>query len=680
MGFVSNFFQKRSATETNMIALLRAGLNGAGGTASGVRVTSDNAMQVMAVYACVKILAESLASLPFVMYEQNGKAKQRATGHSLYPILHDLPNPEMTSLELRETLMGHLALRGNAYANKVFDGAGRIIELWPLRPDKTEVKRSATGELYYEYTLPSGEKRYLMAYEVMHIRGLSPDGLMGYNPIALARQAVGLAMATEEFGARFFGNGAKATTVLKHPGKLSDKAFDRLTASWNERHQGLENAHRMAILEEGMDIVQVSIAPEDAQFLQTRKFQKSEIAGLYRIPPHMIADLEHATFGNIEHQSLEFVTYTLFPWLVRWEQAAYRDLLTPEERKRYFVRFQVNALLRGDIASRYTAYATAHNNGWMSANEIRELEDMNPYDGGDAYLMPLNMVPVDQVGQQPVAQRSFNHVDGLPKCRCADCLAQRGAIEHRADDSTEPDKHYVSKAELIRSYIPLFNDVAGRVVRREVNDVRRAVEKHLRKRSAEDFKTWLDGFYKDFPGVVRDNFEAMFLTYAAAMAKEVAHELGKDNQGVTEDLRKFIREYLDNMGLAHAASSRHQLEALLDEAPLTGDDPAQVVGERLDSWEETRPTDMADHQSFEAGNALSIAIYASSGIKFLRWVTSGSSCPFCQRLNGKIAGIAEFFVYSGDSLDDGNGGSMTVRRDTRHGPLHRGCDCCVLAG
>lgn len=673
-----------------MIALLRAGLNGAVGTAAGVTVTPDNALQVMAVYACVKILAESLASLPFVLFEQDGRTKQRATSHSLYPVLHDLPNPEMTSLELRETLMGHLALRGNAYANKVFDGAGRIIELWPLRPDKIEVKRSATSELYYAYILPSGEKRYLMAHEVMHIRGLSPDGLMGYNPIALARQAVGLAMATEEFGSRFFGNGAKATTVLKHPGKLSDKAFEKLRDSWNAQHQGLENAHRMAILEEGMDIVQVSIAPEDAQFLQTRKFQKSEIAGLFRVPPHMIADLEHATFGNIEHQSLEFVTYTLFPWLVRWEQAAYRDLLTPEERKRYFVRFQVNALLRGDIASRYTAYATAHNNGWMSANEIRELEDMNPYDGGDAYLMPLNMVPVEQVGQQPVAQRSVvrqekeilmpGHIDNLPECRCADCLAQRGGIEHRADDNAEPDKHYVSKAELIRSYIPLFNDVAGRVVRREVNDVRRAVEKHLRKRSAEDFKTWLDGFYKDFPAVVRDNFEAMMLTYAAAMAKEVAGELGKDNQGVTEDLRKFVREYLDNLGKAHAAGNRHQIEALIDEAPLTGDDPAQLISERLDSWEETRSGDMADHQSFEAGNALSIAIYAASGIKFLRWATSGKSCPFCQRMNGKIAGIAEFFVYAGDSLDDGNGGSMTVRRNMRHGPLHKGCDCAVLAG
>lgn len=666
-----------------MIALLRAGLNGAAGTAAGVTVTPENALQVMAVYACVKVLAESLASLPMVLFEQSGRAKQRATTHPLYPVLHDLPNPEMTSLELRETLMGHLALRGNAYANKVFDGAGRIVELWPLRPDKTEIKRSATGELYYEYTLPGGEKRYLASYEVMHIRGLSPDGIKGYSPISLARQAVGLAMATEEFGAKFFGNGARATTVLKYPTKLSDKARDNILTSWNAHHQGLQNAHRVAILEEGMDIVQIGMAPEDAQFLQTRKFQKSEIAGFYRVPPHMVADLEHATFGNIEHQSLEFVTYTLAPWLVRWEQAAYRDLLTPEERKRYFVKFQVNALLRGDIESRFNAYASAHNNGWMNANEIRELEDLNPYDGGDAYLMPLNMVPVDQVGkqpQQPTVQRNSGHVDNLPECQCANCRAQAGTIERRADDNTEPDKNYVSKADLIRSYIPLFNDVAGRVVRREVNDVRRAVDKHLRKRSAEDFKTWLDGFYKDFPAVIRDNFEAMMLTYAAAMAKEVAQELGKDNQGVTDELRKFIKEYLDNMGNSHAASSRQQLEALLADAQASGDDPAQLVDERLNGWEDTRAGDMADHQSFEAGNALSIALYVVSGIKYLRWVSSGKSCPFCQRLNGKIAGIAEFFVYSGDSLDDGNGGSMTVRRNTRHGPLHRSCDCSVLAG
>ncbi|MFN8493833.1 MAG: phage portal protein [Caldilineaceae bacterium] len=686
MGFLTRILgpkEERSISESSMMALLRSGLNGASATAAGVVVSPEGSLQVTTVFACVRVLAESLASLPLLLYQRQGQAKLRMTDHPLYPILHDLPNPEMTSMELRETMMGHLALRGNAYANKVYDGAGRIRELWPLRPDRMQVlRREESSELIYQYTLPSGEMRYLPTQEVMHLRGISPDGINGYGPITLARQAIGLAMGTEEYGARFFGNGARATTVLKHPGKLSDKAFERLRDSWEARHQGLENAHRVAILEEGMAVDQVGLAPEDAQFLQTRKFQKGEICAIFRVPPHMAGDLERATFGNIEHQSLEFVMYTLRPWVVRWEQGIARDLLTAEERKVYLAEFLLDGLLRGDLSSRYAAYAVGRQNGWLSANDIRGFENLNPIPGGDVYLVPLNMVPADQAAKPaenaPAQQRTWTHVAGLPECQCEQCRAEHVERETRNQD----DEHGAireNKQKLARSYQPLMADVAGRVVRRECNDVRRAVDKHLRKRSAADFRAWLVRFYDDFPVVVRDNFQAIMETYGAQVATATADELKKVDQGLTEELHKFIDRYLNDLANGHAASSRNQLLKLLEDAAQTGKEPADLISERLDGWEETRADSIAKHETFSFGNAFAVAAYLGFGVHYLRWLATGKSCPFCTHLNGHIVGIDENFVAGGTNLDGGVAGLMLVRRDTKHGPLHQGCDCVVMA-
>lgn len=705
MGILTRFLgpkEERAMSESSMMAILRSGLSQASSTATGVVVSPESSLQVITVFACVRVLAESLAALPLLLYQRQGTAKTRVTDHTLYPVLHDLPNPEMTSMEFRETLMGHLALRGNAFANKVFDGAGRVRELWPLRPDRMQVQRDTNGQLVYLYSLPGGEQRLLRAQEVMHIRGLSPDGIIGYNPIQLARQAIGLALATEEYGARFFGNGARATTVLEHPGKLSDTAYTRLQRSWEARHMGLENAHRVAILEEGMKVEQIGMAPEDAQFLQTRKFQKGEIASLFRIPPHMAGDLDKATFGNIEHMGIEFVVYTMRPWLVRWEQAIARDLLTEEERSRYFAEFLLDALLRGDMASRYQAYSIGRQNGWLSANDIRGFENLNPVPGGDVYLIPLNMVPADaapsstgatQAGQGDQArslyENSLPHIPNLPECGCAACRHARisavtsdwqpvsAVIDRRASDDHETLRD--SRQALIRAQLPVFADAAGRVVRRECNDIRRAVDKQLKKRSAADFRKWLATFYDEFPDVLRSNFQAVIESYAALMTHATAHELHKADPGMTDKLKRFVQEFLDNFAAGHAASSRYQLLALLDEAALNGQDPADAINERLDGWEATRTDEVAQQQTFEAGNALAVAAYGVLGVQYLRWLATGKSCPFCQSLNGRTAGIAEFFIQAGSSLNGGDAGAMTVRRNTRHGPLHRGCDCVVVA-
>ena len=374
-----------------------------GGSTAGKYVNEQSAMRMTAVYACVRILAESIAALPIHLYQQESdNRKVKATDHPLYQILHDEPNPEMTSFNFRETLMSHLLLFGNAYCQIIRNGKREITALYPLMPDRMTVDRDAKGNLYYEYTTSQDDAKTmrgntvkLKPEDILHIPGLGFDGLVGYSPIAMAKNAVGLAIATEEYGAKFFANGASPGGVLEHPGVLKDP--ERVRESWNAAFGGSSNANRTAVLEEGMKFTPISIAPDEAQFLETRKFQVEEIARIFRVPPHMIGDLDRSTFSNIEQQSMEFVKYTLAPWIARWEQAIYRRLLTEDEKKSYFVKFNVDGLLRGDYESRMNGYATARQNGWMSANDIRELENMDliPADqGGDLYLVNGNMIPI----------------------------------------------------------------------------------------------------------------------------------------------------------------------------------------------------------------------------------------------------------------------------------------------
>ena len=379
-----------------------------GRTTSGKPVNERTAMQTTAVYACVRILAEAVASLPLHVYEyQDDGGKKLVHDHPLYYLLHDEPNPEMTSFVFRETLMSHLLIWGNAYAQIIRDGAGRVLGLYPLLPDKMEVQRDDKGNIYYVYSRNSDEnpmfKEYgnikLKAEDVLHIPGLGFDGLIGYSPIAMAKNAVGMTLACEEYGASFFANGANPGGVLEHPGVLKDPS--KVRESWNSVYRGVNNAHKIAVLEEGMKYQQIGIPPEEAQFLETRKFQINEIARLYRIPPHMVGDLDKSSFSNIEQQSLEFVKYTLDPWVIRWEQSLQRSLLLPGEKGKYFIKLNVDGLLRGDYQSRMNGYAVGRQNGWFSANDIREMENMNPISdeqGGNLYLINGAMTKLEDAG------------------------------------------------------------------------------------------------------------------------------------------------------------------------------------------------------------------------------------------------------------------------------------------
>ena len=366
-----------------------------GMSGSGKPVNAQTAIQLSTVYACVRVISETVASLPLTVYETTEDGSRKALEHPLYQLLHDEPNSEMTSFILREVMLAHLLLWGNSYCQILRSGRNQITGLYPLLPDHMDVDRDKNGTLVYTYSTSTGDRVILSPEDVLHIPGLGFDGVMGYSPIALERNAIGLGIASEEYGSKFFSNGARPSGILTHPNTVKNPAA--LRESWNSIYGGSGNANRVAILEEGMRFEPIAIPNNEAQFLETRKFQVDEICRIFRVPPHLVGDLEHATFSNIEHMSIDFAVHTIRPWLVRIEQAMNRALFSDQEKGRFYVQFNIDGLMRGDYKSRMEGYAIARQNGWMSANDIRALENQNPIpaeEGGDAYLVNGNMISI----------------------------------------------------------------------------------------------------------------------------------------------------------------------------------------------------------------------------------------------------------------------------------------------
>ncbi len=370
----------------------RRASGGFGLSAAGQNVTVESAFGYWPVWSCVRVISETVASLPCIVYRRRPDGgKERAFGHRLYDILHYQPNPEQTAMDYWDTVMVHCLTWGNHYSQIERDDYGTRA-LWPLDPSRMQIGRDNSGQLEYQYRQRGGGVQTFAFADIFHAHGLSWNGTVGLSAIGYARETIGLGLSLEEFAARYFGEGARPSGVLEHPGRLKDP--ERLKADWEAMHKGPANAHKVAVLEEGMKWTPLSIPPEDSQFLQSREWGAETIAAWYRVPPHKIGLLKHATFSNIEHQAIEFVTDTIRPWVYRLEQSIRRDIFQISDGKRdHYAEFLVDGLLRGDLASRYTAYATGRQNGWMSADDVRSLENMNPLpDGvGKVYWMPSNM-------------------------------------------------------------------------------------------------------------------------------------------------------------------------------------------------------------------------------------------------------------------------------------------------
>lgn len=379
-------------------------------TYAGKRVSPRLAMQLTAVFGCVRVLAESVGMLPCSLYEQLDRGSKKAIKERLYKLLSVKPNGYMTSQEFWELLIACLCLRGNFFAYKVM-ALGEVVELLPLDPGSVVAKLNSQWEPVYQVTFPDGSSDTLSQKEIWHVRIFTLDGLNGLSPIAYARQAIGLGMATEEHGSRLFSNGAVTSGVLETDQTLSDEAFNRLKADFEDRHQGLANAHKPMILEMGLKWNQISLSAEDAQFLETRKFQLEEICRIFRVPMHLVQNTDRATFNNIENLGIGFINYSLVPYLTRIEQRINLGLVKASKQGQLYAKFNVGALLRGDMKSRFEAYATAINWGMYSPNDCLELEDRNPRPGGDVYLTPMNMTTKPTDSAKPKPQEEPNDDD-----------------------------------------------------------------------------------------------------------------------------------------------------------------------------------------------------------------------------------------------------------------------------
>ena len=484
---------------------------GTSSSVAGVKVTNETAFNFSAVYAAIRVLAESVASLPCLVYERSETGKRRAYTHPYYSLLHDAPSPEQTAFSFFETMMGHVLSWGNAYAELVRDGRGEIREIYPIPPQKIRIQR-IDGQLVYFYE--SGNKTVALPYgDVLHIAGLGFDGLQGYSPVHMARTAIGLGLAAEQFGASFYKNAARPSGTLSHPGHLTPEAMARLRESWENMHRGPKSTGRIAIMEEGMRFDPISINPEDAQFLQTRLFQIGEIARIYRVSPMHLQDMSHATYSNFEHAMLAFSQDSLRPWVVKWEQEIRRKMFRDSK---YFAEFNISAILRGDTTTRFEAYRLGREAGFMSVNEIRSMENMNPIgEDGDGYLQPLNFAPLGSGGDD---DRSA----GVEK--------------------TEPRASGV--------FMPLVSDAVQRVLKMDRNAVSRRVGKHLEREDAnvEEFLRWIEEHYSSVTGKLADSLQPCIAAAVTTGRDEgtmvdavqrIAYAYGHDS---ARDIRQTVHE------------------------------------------------------------------------------------------------------------------------------------------
>lgn len=604
-------------------------------TATGLSVSEKSAVNVMEVATAIRVISNGFAQVPLKVYRKAGGDRVEADGHPLYKILHDRPNDEMTSFTLRQTLMGHLLTWGNAYCQIERNFFGEVIGLWPLLPDRTTPRR-IDGKLWYETRIskdPAGvennKTEWLPADEVLHIPGLGFDGLKGYSVISMIRENVGLAGAYQEMAARFFSNDATPGFMLATDQKLGDPQYARLNEQFNEGHQGLRNKFKPYILEGGLKPVTVSMPLEDAEFIESRKFERWTIFGYYGIPPHMVADTEKSSsWGTgISEMSAGFIKFTMDPWFVCAEQAINAKLLGANAQGPLFCEFDREGFQRGAFKDRIQGYKELWGMGVASNAYIARLENL-PKPPVELWLVPSNVISIKQV--EPKVQKDIDAPDALA---IAAAQPKPDANKPKADSGE-------GRAALMRAQRHVLIDVVDRILRRERVDVSQKVTKLLSK--PDELTTWLDSFYKEHRTFARKQIAPAIETFAEAIRADVARELDKD----VPPFSSFIRGITDGVAGRVATVGEVELRKQILSGEPTWSRAAEEVVER---------------ELVQIGNAFAKAAYRSAGVPLIVWVAR-DSCSDCQTLDRHSVAIGEQFR-------DGIG----------HPPLCEDCTCVIMA-
>ena len=636
-------------------------------------ITATSALRSTPVWAAVNVIAGTIGSLPLILYrETENGGKEEATDLPLYDMLRWMPNSYQTAIEFFEMGQGHLCLRGNAFFRLEINRADELRAIVPLHPDRIKLKLLSDGVIEYHYDEGTGQPRAFSSEEILHIKGLSSDGLIGYSPITVGAGPVALSFAAEHYGSRFFQNSATPSGILSHPGKLKPESRSNIRNSWKAAH-GNGKQHSVALLEEGLSWTALSVSPEEAQFLETRKYQAEEVARLFNVPPHLLMLLDRSTFNNVVEQNKSFAINCLTPWAVRWEQAIRKSILERFTEPGTFVQFDMDSLLRPDTMARAQANQILLQNGALSIDEWRARENLNPLNdrAGEVHWMPLNIAPVSVAESGPSDDGAEN-------------MLREELRSHGMEiDDTIPIlslRSLGNRRKIAEASRPLLQDAAQKLLRREVKIVRRMMKKQLNGGAREErgtdglFQELEEFYHGEFAEVIAEMMLPVVRSYARQIYTQAALEIGYPPEFTTE-LEEFIREYVAKSSSYHAMTSRQRLQTILSDSSF--EEVLNGLEIELADWLENRANKIGIKQMTEGNGAFSKYAYIAGGVTALRWVTAGpANCPFCKKLSGVVVGTVSNFVEAGQTVESGSD-KLRARQNIGHPPLHGGCDCFI---
>ena len=623
-------------------------------TVTGRTMNDGRALSIPAIYNAVTILAGDLSTIPLKVYVRGDDgSRKEENGHPLWDLLTLEAAPMITSAAWREATQGHTLLRGNGYTEVRSDGRGRVTELVPHSP--LDVQRA--GEMYKIVS----ENRYVHASDMLHFAGPGGNGIDGWSVIKLARENWGLASALEESNARFIANASRPSGFLTTSEAMKPETLEKIKKLWGKRNSGLDSIGGTPVLDGGFTWQQVGLSAEDTQYIESRQFSVTDIARWFNLPPHKLKDLERSTFSNIEESAIEYVRGSLRPWAVRWEQKLNTQLLTRRERKRgLYIAFNLEGLLRGDIAARTEAYRAQFDMGGLTPNELRALEDRNPIEGGDDAYVRLDMVKLQLAGELPDEPEE---PDPEPEQEEEE---EEGRREVRTEFRSPSDR-----LALRSTFTPLLMEAAGRLVRGEVRDIRR-----LLKRTPEDeLRARIEAYYfDDLPPFAIRTMGPVFLSYSDAVWRAARAEVDSE---VTFDAAAWAETYAEGFSARYAARSRRDLAEREPDA----------IEERLTVWtsgdsgSEARYQQVASQEAVKLGDVVARQAFVASGILSLVWRALGDTCPYCKRLDGKVIDSRANFIAAGEAFaGEDTDVPLVPKHNIGHAPAHRGCDCTIVPG
>jgi HK97 family phage portal protein len=675
--------------------------NGGGASTSGQAINQASATRLAAAYRCVQVLSRGVASLPLVvMKRETPRGRKRVDDHPLSDLLHLQPNPRHTSYGMRQMMQANIMFHGNGYGVIRRDGGGRVREIWPVPSSGVEVIPQKSGRTVYTIQNSDGVREPWDSSEVLHVPGLNFDGIKGLSAIAAAREALGSGLALQEYGNTLFKRGGRIPGIITTP--YSDVSKERrlnVRAGWDEAVGGQSNWHTPAVFPKGWDYKDIGIKPDEAQFLESKKFNVIEVCRFFGVNPQKCYDFDKATFTNIEHTNLAHILDDLQPWIELWEQEMSRKLLTAAERAAgLYIHFILQGILRGDTASRAAYYASGRQWGTLSANDVRELEDMPGIgEQGDMYLVPFNMQPADQVGADEPPKNPAPGAGGDPG------QAPFGGAPRAALPPAPPEPRRIAPAALAaarraaklrlrrkirKAHLPVIEDRAAMIVKREIGAIEKELKQHLSgdaraRRSFPAMRRAIDDFYATHDTWAAGKMQPVLVAYAGLIDGAIAQELGSDeSDGMPPELEKFSVDYTRRFGIREASEGRLQLLALLDAFEAEGEEAAaEAIQTRLDEWGQKRSGKIALNESVQFMGGAAKTLYLVAGLTVYRWVANPGACDFCQTLDGKVAGVDKNFVNAGQDVQGGpdSDGPMKPSDNIGHPPLHGACECDIVA-